>query len=73
MIELGVPFSDPLADGPTIQRSSWEALKQGVSLDSTLDLVAAMSGELPPIVLFSYLNPVLRMGIEEVLRGFKRI
>ena len=66
-IELGVPFSDPLADGPTIQRSSWEALKQGVSLDSTLDLVARMSDDLPPIVLFSYLNPVLRMGIERCL------
>jgi tryptophan synthase alpha chain len=67
VIELGVPFSDPLADGPTIQRSSWKALKQGVSLDSTLDLVARMSADLPPIVLFSYLNPVLRMGVERFL------
>jgi tryptophan synthase alpha chain len=64
VIELGVPFSDPLADGPTIQAASWRALEQGVSLDGTLELVAEVGGDLPPIVLFSYLNPVLRMGVE---------
>lgn len=64
VIELGVPFSDPLADGPTIQRSSWEALRAGATLDSALGLVSELSGELPPVVLFSYVNPVLRMGVE---------
>ncbi|MFQ5679186.1 MAG: tryptophan synthase subunit alpha [Gemmatimonadota bacterium] len=66
-IELGVPFSDPLADGPTIQRASWRALEQGVTLGSTLDLLAERSADLPPIVLFSYLNPILRMGVEVFL------
>jgi len=64
VIELGVPFSDPLADGPTIQRASWRALEQGVSLESTLDLVSERASDLPPVVLFSYLNPILRMGVE---------
>lgn len=66
-IELGVPFSDPLADGPTIQAASWRALEQGVSLEGTLDLVAEVSADLPPIVLFSYLNPILRYGVERTL------
>lgn len=64
VIELGVPFSDPLADGPTIQRASWRALEQGVTLASTLELVAERAADLPPIVLFSYLNPILHMGID---------
>lgn len=64
VIELGVPFSDPLADGPTIQRASWRALEQGVTLASALDLVAARAPDLPPLVLFSYLNPILHMGID---------
>lgn len=64
VIELGVPFSDPLADGPTIQRASWRALEQGVTLARTLDLLEELADELPPVVLFTYLNPVLRMGVE---------
>lgn len=64
VIELGVPFSDPLADGPTIQRASERALEQGVTLDDALALVERLSDELPPIVLFSYLNPILHMGVE---------
>lgn len=67
VIELGVPFSDPLADGPTIQRASQRALEHGVTLASTLDLVGRMAGELPPVVLFTYLNPLLRMGVEAFL------
>jgi tryptophan synthase alpha chain len=62
VIELGVPFSDPLADGPTIQRASWAALEGGATLRSALRLVGEMAADLPPVVLFSYLNPVLRMG-----------
>ena len=67
IIELGVPFSDPLADGPTIQRASWEALGHGVTLDGTLSRLAELSADLPPVVLFSYLNPILRMGVERFL------
>ena len=67
IIELGIPFSDPLADGPTIQRASWEALGHGTTLDGTLAQLAGLSADLPPIVLFSYLNPILRMGVEAFL------
>ncbi len=67
VIELGIPFSDPLADGPTIQRASGRALGQGVTLSSTLDALADLAPELPPVVLFSYLNPLLRMGVERFL------
>lgn len=64
VIELGVPFSDPLADGPTIQGSSQSALDGGATLDETLKalrLFRAADTE-TPVVLFSYLNPVLRRG-----------
>lgn len=67
VIELGVPFSDPLADGPTIQHSSQVALEAGTTLEWTLDLIARVGGDLPPIVLFSYLNPVLRFGVDHFL------
>jgi tryptophan synthase alpha chain len=72
IIEVGVPFSDPLADGPTIQRSSFEALRQGMTLAGTLDLVA--QAELAcPVVVFSYLNPVLQYGIERFLTAAERL
>lgn len=64
VLELGVPFSDPLADGPTIQRACQEALRAGSTLEATLALVERTAAGLPPIVLFTYLNPVLRMGVE---------
>ncbi len=65
VIELGVPFSDPVADGPTIQRSSERALLGGATLSGVLDVVAAVRRRSEvPIVLFSYYNPVLQMGIE---------
>jgi len=67
IVEVGVPFSDPLADGPTIQRSTFEALRQGMTLRGTLDLIAAAKLE-QPVVVFSYLNPVLRYGVERFLR-----
>src|SRR6266851_416068 len=65
VIELGVPFSDPLADGPTIQRSAERALKTGVTLARVLDLVRRirLSSQIP-LVLFSYYNPILQMGLE---------
>jgi tryptophan synthase alpha chain len=66
VIELGVPFSDPLADGPTIQRASERALKSGATLPGILKLVERVrkSSQIP-LVLFSYYNPILQMGLEE--------
>jgi len=66
IIEVGVPFSDPLADGPTIQRSTFEALRQGMTLAGTLDLISRVEPAVP-IVIFSYVNPILRYGIERFL------
>ncbi len=65
IVELGVPFSDPVADGPVIQEASEKALKAGVTLDRILDLVTQLKTRgryRPEILLFSYLNPVLAMG-----------
>ncbi len=67
LVEVGVPFSDPLADGPTIQRSSFEALRQGMTLAGTLELIERARLD-RPVVLMSYLNPILRYGIERFLR-----
>jgi tryptophan synthase alpha chain len=65
VIELGVPFSDPLADGPTIQRASERALKSGTTLRGVIDLVRRIrQSSQVPLVLFSYYNPILQMGIE---------
>lgn len=65
VIELGVPFSDPVADGPVIQRASERALKHGTSLQDVLKLAAEVRGESDAgLVVFSYLNPVLRFGLE---------
>src|SRR5881628_2034736 len=70
VIELGVPFSDPLADGPTIQRASERALRTGAKLSGILDLVRDLrdsksSAANVPIVLFNYYNPILQMGLEK--------
>jgi tryptophan synthase alpha chain len=66
VIELGVPFSDPLADGPTIQRASERALKSGTTLVGVLDLVRRIRpSSQVPLVLFSYYNPILQMGLEK--------
>ena len=66
VIELGVPFSDPVADGPTIQRASERALRAGTTLASVLDLVGRLRSHTDvPLVLFSYFNPILQMGLEK--------
>jgi tryptophan synthase alpha chain len=66
VIELGVPFSDPLADGPTIQRASERALAAGATLKGVIDLVARIrKSSQVPLVLFSYYNPILQMGVEK--------
>ncbi|HEX6615962.1 MAG TPA: tryptophan synthase subunit alpha [Gemmatimonadales bacterium] len=67
VLEVGVPFSDPLADGPTIQRSTFEALRQGMTLAGTLDLIGRARLR-KPVVVFSYLNPILRYGLDRFLR-----
>lgn len=65
VIEVGVPFSDPLADGPVIQRSSERALASGTTLAAALDLVASVRADIrAPLVLFTYANPAYRMGLE---------
>ena len=65
IVELGVPFSDPIADGPVIQRASDRALKAGTSVRTVLQLVRDLREQSDvPIVVFSYLNPVLRYGFE---------
>jgi tryptophan synthase alpha chain len=64
-VEIGVPFSDPMADGVTIQRSSAAAIEKGVSLEWILDELARRDFELPaPVLLMSYLNPLLAFGLE---------
>jgi tryptophan synthase alpha chain len=69
VIELGVPFSDPMADGPVIQRAAQRALKAGTTLARVLELVATRRREWPvPIVLFGYYNPFLRYGVDAVAR-----
>ena len=66
VVELGVPFSDPLADGPTIQRASERALRGGTTLARVLGLVKKLRQKTEvPLVLFSYFNPVLQMGLEK--------
>ncbi len=71
IIELGVPFSDPMADGPTIQRASERALAHGMSLRKVLGIVAAFrdTDGHTPVVLMGYANPVEAMGVSEFVRG----
>jgi tryptophan synthase alpha chain len=61
VLEIGVPFSDPVADGPVIQASSQQALENGTTLESALELIAEAKVDVP-IVLFSYLNPIIAAG-----------
>src|SRR5881409_1628305 len=62
-VEVGVPFSDPLADGPTIQRSIQTALDQGMTLPGVLDLIRRAALEVP-VIIMTYLNPVMAFGLE---------
>jgi tryptophan synthase alpha chain len=73
VIEVGVPFSEPLADGPVIQRATERALRAGATLDGVLTLVAELRSVLNvPLVLFTYANPVVRMGIDTFARRAAR-
>src|SRR4029078_154171 len=65
LIELGVPFSDPVADGPVIQRASERALRNGVTLEQVLDVAREIrTKSAVPLIIFTYLNPVMRFGVE---------
>ena len=71
MIELGVPFSDPLADGPTIQRSSQAALRNGVTLETCLEVCSELRERLPlvPLILMPYYNPILAYGVDRFAKS----
>ena len=65
VLEVGVPFSDPIADGPVIQRATERALAAGGNLNQTLEIIRAVRSKIDqPIVLFTYVNPVMRMGTD---------
>ena len=67
-IELGVPYSDPLADGPVIQAAATRALQKGTTLEQVLEMVGAVSPSLKaPLILFTYYNPILNLGIQQFL------
>ena len=69
VIEVGLPFSDPLADGPTIQRAAVRSLERGTSLYRLLPVLAGVSGRIrAPLVLMTYLNPLYRYGLDNVTR-----
>ncbi len=69
-IEVGVPFSDPTADGPTIQRSGQRALRNGTTLPAILAMLKTINGEeCAPIVLFGYYNPILQFGLDQFVRA----
>jgi tryptophan synthase alpha chain len=73
LLELGVPFSDPTADGPVIQRASQRALKSGMTLAGALEMIGELRKRHDlPIILFSYYNPVLAYGPERLLREADR-
>ena len=73
LIELGLPFTDPIADGPTIQKANTQALKNGVTVESTLETVrkARRKGLRAPVLFMGYYNPLLSYGEERILRDAK--
>jgi tryptophan synthase alpha chain len=75
VLELGVPFSDPVADGPVVQRASERALRNNVSLHDVLQLAAELRGARPQagLIAFSYLNPILQFGLEKFAIAAKTI
>ena len=72
VIELGVPYSDPLADGPTIASAGVRALANGTRLSDVLELAQRREGEGAPLLLFTYFNPVYQFGIERFARAASR-
>lgn len=71
-IEIGIPFSDPTADGPVIQRAAQRAVERGVTLGGVLRLLRGLTvDEIAPLVLFSYYNPILQFGLERFARALR--
>lgn len=74
MIELGVPYSDPLADGPVIQAAATRALAKGVNLKQVLEMIESVRPDLQaPIILFTYYNPILNLGIKPFLKQISQV
>ena len=74
LLELGIPFSDPLADGPTIQAASNRALKKGVHLQEVLELAGQLRQKTEiPLILMGYYNPILQYGLERTAKEAKRL
>ena len=72
IIELGVPYSDPLADGPVIQAAATRALHRGTTLEQVLEMLKGVSPSLrSPIILFTYYNPILHRGVDKFLQQVK--
>src|SRR5215467_6328894 len=72
LIELGVPFSDPIGDGPVIQRAGYRALEAGTTVRKVLDIAAEIrTRSRIPLLLFTYLNPILRYGIDKLAADAK--
>ncbi len=73
-VELGIPFSDPIADGPVIQKASQVALDQGINLKNVLEIVQAFRKQSDlPILLMGYLNPIYQMGIQSFLQACNQV
>jgi tryptophan synthase alpha chain len=73
VIELGLPFSDPIADGPVIQRASMRALRNGVDVSKVLEVLGEVRRKIDvPIVLFSYFNPLLQFGVKRLAEEARR-
>jgi tryptophan synthase alpha chain len=72
IIELGVPYSDPLADGPTIQAASQRALQKGVNLEDIFGLAKKLKEIAPPLVLLTYFNPIFRYGLKAFAENCQR-
>lgn len=74
MLEIGVPFSDPIADGPTIQQSSMVALENGMTLSKLFDQLTDLRAEVEvPVLLMGYINPIIQFGIEEFCAECQRV
>lgn len=74
LIEIGIPFSDPLADGPSIQYSSQKALENKITVEKSLNLLSAIATKIKtPLVIMSYLNPLLQYGLEKFLKDSSEI
>ncbi|MHB8462132.1 MAG: tryptophan synthase subunit alpha [Vulcanimicrobiaceae bacterium] len=71
IVEVGIPYGDPLADGPTIAAAGQRALKRGGGVEQTLEIIAQASASAPPMVIFSYFNPLMQYGFERFARDAK--